>query len=106
MLGSLDAVTNEASSANPTADGSTRDRIAAGLDRLPRVVLPLLVVVLVAVGIGVGGPLGALFAGLGIAGLTLVLFVSWPRITFAERLLRIAVLALLVGLTVVRTVPN
>ncbi|GAB95140.1 hypothetical protein BJY21_004152 [Kineosphaera limosa] len=100
-------MTNNPGSATPSpTPDSTRDRIALSLDRLPRFVVPLVIVALVGVGIGIGGPLGGLLAGLGILGLAGILALSWPRITRSERAMRLAVLVLLTGLTIVRTVPN
>lgn len=106
-LDRLGRVTNNPGSATPSpTPDSTRDRIALSLDRLPRFVVPLVIVALVGVGIGIGGPLGGILAGLGILGLAGILALSWPRITRSERAMRLAVLVLLTGLTIVRTVPN
>lgn len=93
------------SSAPPPPQGWA-DRVAARLERLPRLLVPLLIVALVVVGLAVGGPFGAVPAVLGIALLALVLALAWSRITLSEKALRLAVLIFLVGLTIVRTVPR
>lgn len=92
-------------SSTPPPQGWT-DRVAASLERLPRLLVPLLIVALVVVGLAVGGPFGAVPAVLGIALLALVLALAWSRITLSEKALRLAVLILLVGLAIVRTVPR
>lgn len=92
-------------SSTPPPPVGARERIAARLDGLPRPLLPALIVVLVLVGLVVGGPLGAVPAVLGIALLAGVLALAWPRITLPERLLRLAVLVFLAGLTIVRVIP-
>ncbi|WP_068432355.1 hypothetical protein [Piscicoccus intestinalis] len=89
---------------NPTP--STSDRIAARLDRLPRLATAGVVMALVVVGLAIGGPIGVLPAVLGILGLAFILAVTWRRITVGERYLRVAVVVLLIGLTLVRAFPQ
>lgn len=85
---------------------SRSDRAIATLDRLPRAATALVVVALVVVGLLVGGPVGAVIAGLGIACLAAILALTWSRITLPERALRLAVLVFLIGLTIVRALPR
>lgn len=85
---------------------SARDRLVTRLDRLPRGATAAVIVGLVVLGLVIGGPIGAVPAALGILGLVGILALTWSRITLTERALRIAVLVFLVGLTIIRTVPN
>ena len=59
---------------NPTP--STGDRIAARLDRLPRLATAGVVMALVVIGLAIGGPIGVLPAALGIVGLAFILAVT------------------------------
>ncbi|WP_226346076.1 hypothetical protein [Agilicoccus flavus] len=69
--------------------------------------LPAAVVVtLLVVGLLLGGPVGAVVAGLGAVALTVVTALAWRRAEPGERLMRLAVLVLVVGLCLVRFVPR
>lgn len=70
------------------------------LHRLPRFVLPVLMAALLVLALAVPGPVGLLAVaplGLLVAWLT---YLSWPRLDLAGRLLRAALLGLLLALVV------
>lgn len=76
------------------------------LARLP-VWLPFLVLLLLMVGGGfLGGPIGWTLVGLALGFIVWLLYLSWPRLTTVDRVMRIAVLALFAVVTVVQLVPN
>lgn len=77
-------------------------RFLAGLPPL----VPILVVfALVLVG-GFIGPWGAIPLGLVVVFLLWMLALSWPRLRQSERLMRIAVIALVLALTIIKVVPR
>ncbi|MEP6649242.1 MAG: hypothetical protein ABJA74_04920 [Lapillicoccus sp.] len=75
------------------------------LQRLPRLVPFLGVLVLLVVGILVPrwGFVASAMVALGVA---FLLYYTWPRLTMPERLLRVAVLALIMAVTVVQAFPR
>jgi hypothetical protein len=75
------------------------------LERLPRVIPFLAVIALIVVGIVVPrwGFLASALVALGVA---FLVYYTWPRLTLPERMLRLAVLALIVAITVVQAVPR
>lgn len=75
------------------------------LSRLPRVVPGLLVLALMLAGAFVPG-WGWVFLVVVLAILAWLLYLSWPRLTSPERLMRVAVLAMVVAVIVVRVVPR
>jgi hypothetical protein len=75
------------------------------LSQLPPLVPILVVFALVLLGSFLG-PWGAIPLGLVVLFLLWMLGLSWPRLTASERLMRIAVIVLLVGLTVIKVVPR
>jgi hypothetical protein len=75
-------------------------------NRLPRAVVLGAFEVLLAVGIVAPAPWGGLAFLLVSASIGWLLFLTWPRLTQPERLLRLAVLALTVAVTIVKLVPQ
>ena len=75
------------------------------LERLPRVLPFLAVIALIVVGIFVPrwGFLASALVALGVA---FLVYYTWPRLTLPERLMRCAVLVLIVAVTVVQAVPR
>ena len=75
------------------------------LERLPRVIPFLAVIALIVVGILVPrwGFLASALVALGVA---FLVYYTWPRLTLPERMMRLAVLALIVAITVVQAVPR
>lgn len=76
------------------------------VSRLPAVLPFLVMMALLLAGIFVGGILGALLLALPIAFLSWLLYLTWPHLRTPERLLRAAVLLLLVGIAVTQIVPR
>ncbi len=79
--------------------------LTRALSRLPPLVPIVVVFALVLLGSFLG-PWGAIPLGLVVLFLLWMLGLSWPRLTASERLMRIAVIVLLVGLTVIKVVPR
>lgn len=76
------------------------------LARLP-VWLPFLVLLLLMVGGGfLGGPIGWTLVGMALAFILWLLYLSWPRLTTVDRVMRLAVLLLFAVVTVVQLVPR
>ena len=73
---------------------------------LPRAVVLGAFALLLAVGIFAPTPWGGLAFLLVSAFIGWLLFLTWPRLTLPERLLRLAVLALTLAVTIVRLVPQ
>ena len=77
-------------------------RFIAGL---PPAVPVIVVFALVLLG-GFLGPWGVIPLGLVVLFLVWMLALSWPRLRQSERLMRVAVIVLVIGLTVVSVVPR
>jgi hypothetical protein len=79
--------------------------VLARLERLPRVVSFLGVLALIVIGIFVPrwGFLATALVALVVA---FLVYYTWPRLTMPERLMRCAVLALIVAVTVVQAFPR
>jgi hypothetical protein len=75
------------------------------LSRLPKAVPFLVVLALLVAGILVHG-WGWLLLAVGALILAWFLFLTWPALSSAERLMRVAVLALWVVITVTRAIPR
>jgi hypothetical protein len=75
------------------------------LERLPRLVPFLLVLALLVVGIFVPG-WGFVATGLVALVVAFLIYYTWPRLTMPERLMRVAVLAIIVAVTIVQAVPR
>ncbi len=76
------------------------------LSRLPRLVPFILLMTLLVAGVVISGPVGFALMGLGAAFVGWVLYLSWPRLTGSERIMRLAVLLLAVSLAVVQLFPR
>ena len=76
------------------------------LARVP-VWLPFLVLLLLLLGGGfLGGPIGWTLVGLALGFIVWLLYLSWPRLSGTERVMRVAVLLLFVVVTVTQLVPR
>ncbi|WP_134773606.1 DUF6703 family protein [Ornithinimicrobium flavum] len=76
------------------------------LGRLP-VWLPFLVLLVLLLGGGfLGGPAGWVLVGVAMLFILWLLFLSWPRLTPVERVMRVAVLVLFLAVTVTQLVPR
>lgn len=76
------------------------------LGRLP-VWVPFLVVLVLILGGGwLGGPVGIAAIALALLAVTWLLYLSWPRLTGVERLMRLTVLALVLAVAATRIVPG
>ena len=75
------------------------------LERLPRVIPFLAVLALIVVGIAVPrwGFLATALVALVVA---FLVYYTWPRLSLPERLMRCAVLALIMAVTVVQAIPR
>jgi hypothetical protein len=71
------------------------------LSSLPRAVPFLLLLALLVVGAVIKGMVGFVLMGLAAAFVGWILYLSWPRLSATERLMRFAVLLLAVALAVV-----
>jgi hypothetical protein len=76
------------------------------LSHLPRAVPFLLLLSLLVGGVVIGGPAGFVLMGLGAVFVGWILYLSWPRLSGSERIMRIAVLLLAVALAVVQLFPR
>lgn len=79
-----------------------RSRVA----RMPQAVVATVLVVLLGLGYLVGGLVGGVLLALALLGFVVVIVAGWSALSRVERLLRIAVLACLVGLALVRVLPR
>lgn len=76
------------------------------LARLP-VWLPFLVLLLLMIGGGfLGGVVGWVLVGVAVAFIVWLLYLSWPRLTTVDRVMRVAVLLLFAVVTVTQLVPR
>jgi Family of unknown function (DUF6703) len=75
------------------------------LNGLPRVVPFLLVLGLVVAGIFLPSP-GWLLIAVAALLLAWILALAWPRLTLAERLMRLAVVAIIVAITITEAFPR
>ena len=76
------------------------------LGSLPRAVPFLLLLSLLVGGVVIGGPAGFVLMGLGAVFVGWILYLSWPRLSSSERIMRIAMLLLAVALAVVPLFPR
>jgi hypothetical protein len=75
------------------------------LSRLPRAVPFLAILGLTLAGVFIPG-WGWVLIALVVLVLTWILLLAWPRLTTAERLMRVAVVVLMVAVTVTQAVPR
>jgi hypothetical protein len=76
------------------------------LSGLPRALPFLLMLTLLVSGLLVAGPVGFVLMGLAATFVAWVLYLSWPRLSGSERIMRLAVLLLAVAMAVVQLFPR
>ena len=76
------------------------------LTRLPRLVPSALLLTLLIAGVLISGPVGFVLMGVAAAFVGWVLYLSWPRLTGSERIMRLAVLLLAVAMAFVQLFPR
>ena len=76
------------------------------LGRLPRLVPFFVLLVLLVVGALAGGPTGFILMGLAALFVGWLLYLSWPRLTGSEKLMRSAVVLLALALAITQLVPR
>ena len=80
--------------------------LMTALSRVPRLVPFLILLALLVGGVIIGGPAGFVLMSLAAAFVAWVLYLSWPRLTGSERIMRLAVLLLAVAMAVVQLFPR
>ena len=76
------------------------------LSQMPRLVPFLLLLTLLIGGVLISGTIGFILMAVAAAFVGWVLYLSWPRLTGSERIMRLAVLLLAVSLAVVQLFPR
>ena len=76
------------------------------LSQLPRAVPFLLMLGLLVAGVVIAGPVGFVLMGVAATFVGWILYLSWPRLSGTERIMRLAVLLLAVTLAVVQLFPR
>ena len=76
------------------------------LSQLPRAVPFLIMLALLVAGVMIAGPVGFLLMGLAATFVGWILYLSWPRLSGSERIMRLAVFLLAVALAVVQLFPR
>jgi energy-coupling factor transporter transmembrane protein EcfT len=76
------------------------------LTELPRLVPFLLLLALLILGVVISGPVGFVLMAVAAAFVGWVLYLSWPRLSGSERIMRFAVLLLAIALAVVQLFPR
>jgi len=76
------------------------------LNGLPRAVPFLLLLALLVAGVMIAGPVGFILMALGAVFVGWILYLSWPRLTSSERIMRSAVLLLAAVLALVQLSPR
>ena len=76
------------------------------LSSLPRLVPFLILLALLVGGVFIGGTVGFVLMGVAAIFVGWVLYLSWPRLTSSERIMRSAVLLLAVAMAVVQLFPR
>jgi len=76
------------------------------LSELPPLVPFVLLLALLVAGVVVSGPVGFVLMAVAAAFVGWVLYLSWPRLTGSERIMRLAVLLLAVAMAVVQLFPR
>jgi hypothetical protein len=76
------------------------------LSRLPRLVPFLLLLTLLIGGVVISGTVGFILMTVAASFVGWVLYLSWPRLTGSERIMRLSVLLLAVAMAVVQLYPR
>lgn len=76
------------------------------LSSLPRLVPFLILLALLVGGVFIGGTVGFVLMGVAAIFVGWVLYLSWPRLTSSEQIMRSAVLLLAVAMAVVQLFPR
>jgi len=76
------------------------------LNGLPRVVPFLLLLALLVAGVMIAGPVGFILMALGAVFVAWILYLSWPRLTSSERIMRSAVLLLAAVMAITLLFPK
>ena len=76
------------------------------LSRVPAFLPFLVMLALMLAGIFVGGTLGTVLLAVPLLFLSWLLFLTWPHLSLAERVMRCAVLLLVVGIAVTQIIPR
>jgi hypothetical protein len=76
------------------------------ISSLPKAVPFLIMLALLVAGVLIGGPVGFVLMGLAASFVAWILFLSWPRLTSSERIMRFAVLLLAIAMAVVQLYPR
>jgi hypothetical protein len=76
------------------------------LSSLPRVVPFLLLLALLVAGVMIAGPVGFILMALGAVFVAWILYLSWPRLTSSERIMRSAVLLLAAVMAITLLFPR
>lgn len=76
------------------------------LSQLPRAVPFLLMLGLLVAGVVIAGPVGFVLMAVAATFVGWILYLSWPRLSGTERIMRLAVLLLAVTLAVVQLFPR
>jgi hypothetical protein len=76
------------------------------LSRLPRLVPFVVMLALIVAGLFVSGVVGFALILVGVLFLGWLLYLGWPRLTMAERLMRMAVVVLGAGLAAIQLSPR
>jgi hypothetical protein len=80
--------------------------LVARISSLPRAVPFLILLALLVSGVVIAGPVGFTLMGLAALFVAWVLYLSWPRLTGTERIMRFAVLLLAVAMAVSLLFPR
>ncbi len=76
------------------------------ISKLPRAVPFLVLLALLVAGVLKGGPLGFVLMGLAAVFVAWILYLSWPRLTGTERIMRSAVLLLAAAMAISLLFPR
>ncbi len=76
------------------------------LSQLPRPVPFLLMLALLVAGVMIAGPVGFVLMAVAATFVGWILYLSWPRLSGTERLMRLAVLLLAIALAIVQLFPR
>lgn len=76
------------------------------LSRVPAFVPFLVMLALMLTGIFVGGVFGTVLLAVPLLFLSWLLFLTWPHLSLSERVMRCAVLLLVVGIAVTQIIPR